>query len=57
MVSEIFDEAAWDPVAGFDFGDITYHRAKDQGTVRVPRPSTSSTTHSNTPGSRPTSAA
>src|SRR5436853_4547710 len=35
MISEIFDEAAWDAAAGFDFGDITYHRAKDQGTVRI----------------------
>ncbi|MEY2397976.1 MAG: naphthoate synthase [Actinomycetota bacterium] len=35
MVSELFDEAAWDAVAGFDFGDITYHRAKNQGTVRI----------------------
>jgi naphthoate synthase len=35
MVSEIFDAAAWEPVAGFDFSDITYHRARDLGTVRV----------------------
>ena len=35
MVSELFDAAAWDPVEGFDFTDITYHRAKDQGTVRI----------------------
>jgi naphthoate synthase len=35
MVSELFDAAAWDPVPGFDFEDITYHRAKEQGTVRV----------------------
>jgi len=35
MVSEIFDPAAWEPVSGFDFADITYHRAVDQGTVRV----------------------
>jgi naphthoate synthase len=35
MVSELFDEAAWDVVPGFDFGDITYHRAKAHGTVRV----------------------
>jgi naphthoate synthase len=34
-VSEIFDPDAWEPVAGFDFTDITYHRAIDQGTVRV----------------------
>ena len=35
MISEIFDPAAWDPVAGFDFTDITYHRARDVGAVRV----------------------
>ncbi len=35
MPSEIFDKDAWEPVAGFDFSDITYHRAKGQGTVRV----------------------
>jgi naphthoate synthase len=35
MVSELFDAAAWDQVPGFDFDDITYHRAKAHGTVRV----------------------
>ena len=36
MVSEIFDPTAWRPVPGVeDFTDITYHRAVDQGTVRV----------------------
>ena len=35
MVSEIFDAAAWDLVPGFDFTDITYHRARDAGVVRV----------------------
>ena len=35
MVSELFDPAAWRQVEGFDFTDITYHRAVDQGTVRV----------------------
>lgn len=34
-VSEIFDPTRWDEVPGFDFEDITYHRAKDQGTVRI----------------------
>lgn len=34
-VSEIFDPARWDTVPGFDFEDITYHRAKGQGTVRI----------------------
>ena len=35
MVSEIFDQAAWDPVPGFNLTDITYHRAKSAGVVRV----------------------
>lgn len=35
MVSEIFNPDLWTPVEGFDFQDITYHRAKDQGTVRI----------------------
>jgi naphthoate synthase len=35
MVSAIFDADAWTEVAGFDFTDITYHRAKAHGTVRV----------------------
>ncbi len=35
MVSEIFDEQAWAQVPGFDFTDITYHRARTQPTVRV----------------------
>ena len=35
MVSAIFDADAWTEVAGFDFSDITYHRAKAHGTVRV----------------------
>ena len=35
MVSEIFNPKLWEPVPGFDFQDITYHRAKDQGTVRI----------------------
>jgi naphthoate synthase len=34
-VSELFDPAAWEPVEGFDFADVTYHRAVGQGTVRV----------------------
>ncbi len=34
-VSAIFDPAAWRPVDGFSFSDITYHRAAEQGTVRV----------------------
>jgi naphthoate synthase len=35
MVSAIFDAKAWQAVPGFQFEDITYHRAVDQGTVRV----------------------
>lgn len=35
MVSDIFDSSAWEPVAGFDLTDITYHRAVDVGAVRV----------------------
>jgi naphthoate synthase len=35
MVSELFDESKWRAVDGFDFRDITYHRAIDQGTVRI----------------------
>jgi naphthoate synthase len=35
VVSAIFDASAWDEVAGFAFDDITYHRAKDAGVVRV----------------------
>jgi len=35
LVSEIFDPTAWEPVAGFEFTDVTYHRAHDLGAVRV----------------------
>jgi naphthoate synthase len=35
MVSELFDPHAWSAVPGFDFTDITYHRAVDGGVVRV----------------------
>ena len=35
MVSDLFDPSRWVPVEGFDAPDITYHRAVDQGTVRV----------------------
>jgi naphthoate synthase len=35
-VAEIFDVDAWDTVPGFEeLSDITYHRAKDTGVVRV----------------------
>jgi naphthoate synthase len=35
MVSDIFVPTRWEEVPGFNFEDITYHRAKDQGTVRI----------------------
>jgi naphthoate synthase len=35
MISELFDPDAWRPVPGFAFTDITYHRAVDDGIVRV----------------------
>ena len=33
--SNPFDPQRWEAIAGFDFSDITYHRAVDQGTVRI----------------------
>lgn len=35
MISDLFDETKWAQVDGFNHEDITYHRAKNQGTVRV----------------------
>lgn len=35
MVSELFDSDAWEAVDGFAFTDITYHRARDVGAVRI----------------------
>lgn len=35
MTSETFDPAAWNPVEGFDFTDITYHRSTEIGAVRI----------------------
>jgi naphthoate synthase len=35
VISELFDEGAWRAVEGFAFTDLTYHRAVDQGTVRI----------------------
>jgi naphthoate synthase len=35
FVSEIFDPSLWQPVAGYSFEDITYHRARDVGAVRI----------------------
>ena len=34
-VSDIFNPDRWTEVLGFAFTDITYHRAVDQGTVRI----------------------
>ncbi len=35
-VSETFDASAWDTVPGFDdLTDVTYHRARAHGTVRI----------------------
>jgi naphthoate synthase len=34
-ISPLFDDHAWDIVPGFSFTDITYHRAKAHGTVRI----------------------
>ena len=34
-VSELFDDSAWEQVDGFDFSDITYHRAREVGAVRI----------------------
>ncbi len=35
MVSQIFESELWEPVAGFAFQDITYHRARELGAVRI----------------------
>ena len=35
QVSETFDPKAWQTVPGFEFTDITYHRAVDVGAVRI----------------------
>jgi naphthoate synthase len=35
MVSELFDDALWEPVPGFAFEDLSYHRARSSGTVRI----------------------
>ena len=35
MISPLFDAEQWEPVAGFDFTDITYHRARHTGAVRI----------------------
>ena len=33
--SEIFDASKWETVPGFEFTDITYHRAREVGCVRI----------------------
>lgn len=35
MVSDLFDPNAWQAVEGFTFEDITYHRARSVGAVRI----------------------
>ena len=35
FVSDLFDPKRWKAVPGFDFTDLTFHRAVDQGTVRI----------------------
>ncbi len=35
MISPLFDPGAWNEVSEFQFSDITYHRARHQGTVRI----------------------
>jgi len=39
VVSELFDPKLWEPIEGFDFTDITYHRCVEdgpgKGTVRI----------------------
>jgi naphthoate synthase len=35
MTTPIFNPDKWTPIEGFDFQDITFHRAKDHGTVRI----------------------
>ena len=34
-ISPLFDPEEWQPVDGLNFTDITYHRARRQGTVRI----------------------
>ncbi len=35
MASAIMDEDRWESVPGFEFSDVTYHRATDVGAVRI----------------------
>lgn len=34
-ISPLFDASKWQEVDGFNFTDITYHRAREQGSVRI----------------------
>ena len=34
-VSEIFNAERWEEIPGFELTDLTYHRAKEHGTVRI----------------------
>jgi naphthoate synthase len=35
LISETFDASRWNKVEGFDFKDITFHKGKDTGVVRI----------------------
>ena len=35
VISETFDESRWTKIEGFDFKDITFHRGRDLGVVRI----------------------
>lgn len=35
MVSETFDASRWDEIDGHDFKDITFHKGRDTGVVRI----------------------
>jgi naphthoate synthase len=35
MVSELFDPDRWEPIDDIDFTDLTYHRSKETGAVRI----------------------
>ncbi len=35
MISPLFDGHAWHPVDGFELTDLTYHRHREHGTVRI----------------------
>ena len=35
MISETFDASRWNEIEGFDFKDITFHKGRDTGVVRI----------------------